>query len=84
MFTSDAAEFGGSGITNGTVTAKEEPMHDEQYRISLDIPPMSAIFLKPRNIRDPHAPEAEEKPETTAAAEVSEKKRLLPRSRRTR
>ncbi len=65
VFTSDAVEFGGTGISNGTVTAKEQPMHDEQYRITLDIPPMSAIFLKPRNIRDPHAPEpvAEVKPE---------------------
>ena len=37
------------------MTAREQPMHDEQYRITLDIPPMSAIYLKPRNIRDPHA-----------------------------
>ena len=61
VFTSDDVKFGGSGITNGTVTAKEEPMHDEQYRITLDIPPMSAIYLKPKNIRDPHAVEVKEK-----------------------
>ena len=57
VFSSDAVEFGGSGITNGTVTAKTKPMHDEQYRISLDIPPMSVIFLKPKNIRDPQSDE---------------------------
>ena len=57
VFSSDAVEFGGSGITNGTVTAKTKPMHDEQYRISLDIPPMSVIYLKPKNIRDPQLDE---------------------------
>ena len=71
VFSSDAVEFGGSGITNGTVTAKEEPMHDEQYRITLDIPPMSAIYLKPKNIRDPHA-EAETAKEKQTSKEKSE------------
>ena len=53
VFNSDDAEFGGSGITNGTVTAKEQPMHDEAYRITLDIPPMSVMYFKPKNKRSP-------------------------------
>ena len=72
VFSSDAKEFGGSGITNGTVTAKEQPMHDEQYRITLDIPPMSAIFFKPKNIRDPHAEKPEEAEAPAKEAPVTE------------
>lgn len=53
VLNSDDVRFGGSGITNGTVTAKTEPMHDEQYRITLDIPPMSVMYFRPKNIRDP-------------------------------
>ena len=53
IFNSDDVKFGGSGITNKTVTAKKEPMHSEQYRVSLDIPPMSVMYFKPVNIRDP-------------------------------
>ncbi len=53
IFNSDDVKFGGSGITNKTVAAKKEPMHNEQYRISLDIPPMSVMYFKPVNIRDP-------------------------------
>ena len=59
IFNSDDVKFGGSGITNKTVTAKKEPMHSEQYRISLDIPPMSVMYFKPVNIRDPEAVDAE-------------------------
>lgn len=55
VMNSDDVEFGGSGIKNGTITAVEKPMHGEQYSISIDLPPMSALFFKPQNIRDPHA-----------------------------
>ena len=65
IFNSDDVKFGGSGITNGTVTAKNEPMHDEQYRVSLDITPMSVMYFVPKNIRLPEddEPEAEDKAE---------------------
>ena len=63
-------EFGGSGITNGTVTAKNEPMHDEQYRVSLDIPPMSVMYFVPKNIRLPE----DDEPEVEAQAEEAEAK----------
>ena len=45
-------------------------MHDEQYRIALDIPPMSAIFLKPKNIRDPEAENAKAKTKAEAKETV--------------
>lgn len=55
VLNSDDVEFGGSGIKNGTITAVEKPMHGEQYSVSIDLPPMSVLFFKPQNIRDPHA-----------------------------
>ena len=55
VLNSDDVKYGGTGITNGTVTAKNEPMHDEQYRITLDIPPMSVMYFRPQNVRDPMA-----------------------------
>ncbi|MBD5111958.1 MAG: 1,4-alpha-glucan branching protein GlgB [Ruminococcaceae bacterium] len=55
ILSSDDVEFGGSGIKNGTISAVETPMHGEQYSISIDVPPMSVLFFKPKNIRDPQA-----------------------------
>ena len=76
MFNSDNAEFGGSGITNGTVTAKEQPMHDEAYRITLDIPPMSVMYFKPKNIRSPEddRKKAEEAKKAAEEKKAEEKK----------
>ncbi len=53
VFNSDDEKYGGSGVTNGTVTAQEEPMHGMEYRITLDVPPMSVMFLKPKDMRTP-------------------------------
>lgn len=47
VFSTEAAKFGGSGITNGTVKAQKIGMHGEEYSISIKIPPMSAMFFKP-------------------------------------
>ncbi len=76
VFNSDNAEFGGSGITNGTVTAKEQPMHDEAYRITLDIPPMSVMYFKPKNIRSPEddRKKAEEAKKAAEEKKAEEKK----------
>ena len=53
VFSSDDVKYGGTGITNGTLTAKEEPMHGEQFRISIDLPPMAALFFRIKNRRTP-------------------------------
>jgi 1,4-alpha-glucan branching enzyme len=53
VFSTDAKEFGGSGLANRTFTAKCEGMHGLDYSITMKIPAMSAIFLKPENIRNP-------------------------------
>ena len=67
VFTSDNVKYGGTGISNGTVTAKEEPMHGEQFRITIDVPPMAAMFFTIKNKRTPPSQlPAEEIPEETA------------------
>ena len=46
VFTTDAAEFGGGGILNGTLDSEKEPMHGLEQSLSLTLPPLSVIFLK--------------------------------------
>ncbi|MBQ7132654.1 MAG: 1,4-alpha-glucan branching protein GlgB [Oscillospiraceae bacterium] len=46
VFNSDAVEFGGQGLTNGTVDTEEEIMHGYDHSITLEIPPLSVIYLK--------------------------------------
>ena len=47
VFNTDAQEFGGSGITNGTAIVSEEvPMHGHEQSITLTLPPMSVLYLK--------------------------------------
>ncbi|HCR74224.1 MAG TPA: 1,4-alpha-glucan branching enzyme, partial [Ruminococcus sp.] len=56
---------------NASYTAKREGMHGLEYSITIKIPAMSAIFLKPVNKRSPEsdkpAKEVEAKPVTKAA-----------------
>ena len=53
VFTSERPEYGGTSVLNGTVKAEMQPMHGEAYSISIKIAPMSAMFFKPVNIRNP-------------------------------
>ena len=53
VFSSEDKKFGGSGISNKKVKAICEGMHGQPYSISIKIPPMSAMFFKPTNIRNP-------------------------------
>lgn len=69
-FNSDDVKFGGGGITNGTVAAKEEPMHNEQYRISVDLPPMSVMFFEIKNKRTPPSELAKDTGKTAENAET--------------
>lgn len=78
VFNSDDERFGGSGISNGTITAKEEPMHNEQYRISLDLPPMSVLFFEIKNKRTPPSEKNKEAEETAINTEAEEKAVVKP------
>ena len=53
VFSTDDKAFGGSGLANRTFTASNEGMHGLDYSITMKIPAMSAIFLKPENKRSP-------------------------------
>lgn len=47
VFSSDAVEYGGSGISNGTsIRSSQPPMHGCEQSISLTLPPLSVLYLK--------------------------------------
>ena len=46
VLTSDSLEFGGSGRKIKPISAKKKGQNSMPYTITLDIPPMSAIYLK--------------------------------------
>lgn len=48
VFSTDKAEYGGSGFTNGSKvkSSKDEPMHNFEQSVSLTLPAMSVIYLK--------------------------------------
>ena len=48
LLNSDAQEYGGSGMGNlGGVHAELQPAHGRPFSVSLTLPPLSALFLKP-------------------------------------
>jgi 1,4-alpha-glucan branching enzyme len=49
----DDVAFGGSGVTNPTVTGHASPLHGQPGRISLRLPPLAVVVLAP----DPTASE---------------------------
>ena len=70
MFNSDDVKFGGTGVSNGTLTAREEPMHNEQYRIALDLPPMSVLYFEIKNKRTPPSELLDENAEADGQSEA--------------
>lgn len=55
VFSTDRAEYGGSGIDNGdSIRTVDTPMHGYEQSISLTLPPMSVIYLKCRRKRVRH------------------------------
>ncbi len=47
VFNTDASEFGGSGISNGTAIVTDDlPMHGMEQSIELTLPPMSVMYFK--------------------------------------
>ena len=66
IFTSDKAEFGGTGFTNGRdIKTEKEPMHGFEQSISLTLPENTVFFLRCRRKapqKKAKAP-AEKKPE---------------------
>jgi 1,4-alpha-glucan branching enzyme len=44
--TTDAREYGGSGLVNGAVSTEPVPAHGRPVSLSLTLPPLSTIFLQ--------------------------------------
>jgi len=60
VFSSDRAEYGGGGVSNGKSIRSSEPgMHGCAQSISLTLPPLSVIYLKCRRKKRPDAARAE-------------------------
>ncbi|WP_195984621.1 1,4-alpha-glucan branching protein GlgB [Clostridium sp. D33t1_170424_F3] len=80
VFSTDAAVFGGSGITNGDniKTRDKEPMHGSEQSISLHLAPMSVIYLKCKRKKVKRTSKA-----TAAAGETTKKAAAKPKSRST-
>ena len=83
IFNSDDAQYGGNGITNGTeIKTSENGLHGLDQSITLNLPPMSAIYLKctaeaenPRVKREAEeAAKAAAKAEKEAAKKAAAKK----------
>ena len=68
-------KFGGDSDGNASYTAQCEGMHGLEYSITMKIPAMSAVFLKPVNKRSPESdkpkPEKAEKPVKAAEKPVA-------------
>ena len=49
VFNSDSAWYGGSNLGNaGAIEATAEPHHGHEFSLSLTLPPLAAVVLKPR------------------------------------
>ena len=46
IFSTDAKEFGGSGVFNGTVQTQNIPFHGFEQSATFTLPPLSVIYLK--------------------------------------
>ncbi|MBP2646363.1 MAG: glycogen branching protein [Firmicutes bacterium] len=46
VFNSDATEFGGSGIVNGSLVAEQIAWHTQPCSLVLTVPPLATIYLK--------------------------------------
>ena len=74
VFTSDDVKYGGGGVKNGTVKAKKEEMHGEQYSITVKIAPMSTMFFKPKFRKKKAEPKTTVKKTTTKTSKPASKK----------
>lgn len=49
VFSTDSKEFGGSGISNGLLTAKKENFRGKDYKLTITIPALSGVFLSKKS-----------------------------------
>ncbi len=46
LLTTDAAEFGGSNVSNDMMQATDTPWHGRPYSIELTLPPLGAVYIQ--------------------------------------
>ena len=46
VFNTDAAEFGGTGVVNGTLETEPVSMHGFAQSLNLTVPPLSVLFFE--------------------------------------
>jgi 1,4-alpha-glucan branching enzyme len=52
LLNTDAREYAGSGATNGgEMQAEAKPWHDQPFSLVLDLPPLGAVYLGPKQAR---------------------------------
>lgn len=49
VFNTDSTEFGGSGITNGTLKAEKTSFKGKDYKLTIKIPALSGVFIRKKN-----------------------------------
>ena len=50
VFSTESAEFGGSGFSNGTLKAEKESYKGKNYKLTITIPALSGVFLSKKSI----------------------------------
>ncbi len=46
VFTTDALEFGGTGVVNDKLETTDEPMHGFEQSLELTVPPLSVLYIQ--------------------------------------
>lgn len=70
VFNSDSVEFGGSNQIMGVILFSEDkPWHNQKHTLTIKIPPMAALILKPQKINE-EEPEVVESADELSALEV--------------
>ncbi len=74
IFNSDSHFYGGSGVGNGGVDliAEEHPWMNHPYSISLTLPPLGGLVLKPEPLPEPVLAAVEEEEEPSTAEWIEE------------
>ena len=73
LLNSDDAQYGGGGVTNGTVRSKKGAMHGFDQHVSLTLPPLSTLYFSvPAPRKRTTKPATAKKPARSAAQKTAQ------------
>ncbi|HJB41693.1 MAG TPA: 1,4-alpha-glucan branching protein GlgB, partial [Candidatus Gemmiger avicola] len=76
LLNSDDAQYGGGGVTNGTVRSKKGAMHGFDQHVSLTLPPLSTLYFSvPAPRKRTTKPATAKKPARSAAQKTAQSAR---------